>query len=453
MASLTTTRPPDTYDLLAVGFGPSNLALAIATHEYNASVPEQDRLTLGILERKPAFGWHLGMLLEDATMQISFLKDLATLRNPASRFTFLTYLHERDRLVDFINHKILFPSRVEFHDYLEWAAEKFADLVEYQTEAVEVRPVLDGDSVAFFDVVARSAADPGTEIVRRTRNLVVGTGIVPTMPPGVERSDRVWHSSELLDRLPSAVGARRFAVIGAGQSSAEVAAYLHQTVADSQVHAVLTRYGYSPADDSGFVNRVFDPGAVDEFFASPDPVKKKFYDYHANTNYSVVDLELIDELYRRVYAERVRGTTRLHIHGMSRMTGVAAQGDGAVLRVETLIDGLTRDLEVDVVVCATGYRPMDPAAVLGGAAELCKRTASGRFRVERDYRVTTGANVRAGIYLQGGTEHTHGISASLLSTTAVRAGEIVDSVLRTKECARRTETSPGAPRGSADGSR
>jgi L-ornithine N5-oxygenase len=36
--------------------------------------------------------------------------------------------------------------------------------------------------------------------------------------------------------------------------------------------------------------------------------------------------------------------------------------------------------------------------------------------------------VKAAVYLQGGTEHTHGISSSLLSNTAVRAGEILASI-------------------------
>jgi L-ornithine N5-oxygenase len=62
------------------------------------------------------------MLLDDATMQVSFLKDLVTLRNPTSEFSFLCYLHSKGRLIDFINHKNLFPLRVEFHDYFAWAA-------------------------------------------------------------------------------------------------------------------------------------------------------------------------------------------------------------------------------------------------------------------------------------------------------------------------------------------
>lgn len=37
------------------------------------------------------------MLIDDATMQVSFLKDLVTLRNPASEFSFLCYLQSKGR--------------------------------------------------------------------------------------------------------------------------------------------------------------------------------------------------------------------------------------------------------------------------------------------------------------------------------------------------------------------
>src|SRR5688572_29294308 len=98
--------PGDTvHDIVGVGFGPSNLALAIAAAESAAPVGAV------FLERQETFGWHRGMLLDDATMQVSFMKDLVTLRNPASRFSFLCYLHSRGRLIDFINHKSLFPLR------------------------------------------------------------------------------------------------------------------------------------------------------------------------------------------------------------------------------------------------------------------------------------------------------------------------------------------------------
>jgi L-ornithine N5-oxygenase len=86
-------------------------------------------------------------------------------------------------------------------------------------------------------------------------------------------------------------------------------------------------------------------------------------------------------------------------------------------------------LAADVLVLATGYRPRDLSALLGEAAKLCLRTDGDAIRVGRDHRVETVPEVTAGIYLQGGTEHTHGLTSTLLSTVAVRAEEIHRSVL------------------------
>jgi L-ornithine N5-oxygenase len=98
--------------------------------------------------------------------------------------------------------------------------------------------------------------------------------------------------------------------------------------------------------------------------------------------------------------------------------------------IESLADGARVPVDADVIVYATGYRPADPVKVLGGVAEHCERDEHGRLKVARDYRVVTSDAVRGGIYLQGGTEHTHGITSSLLSNTAVRVGEILESVVR-----------------------
>ncbi|HEV7648868.1 MAG TPA: lysine N(6)-hydroxylase/L-ornithine N(5)-oxygenase family protein [Actinophytocola sp.] len=408
------------YDVIGVGFGPSNLALAIA-------VAEQDRPVRGLfLERQPRFGWHRGMLIEDATMQVSFLKDLVTMRNPVSEFSFLSYLHSADRLVDFINQKSLFPLRVEFHDYLEWAAARLQHTVRYGHEVIAVEPVAEDGVVTGFDAIARHGADTTTY---RARNLVFGMGLEPHLPDGAVLSDRVWHNKDLLARVERLSSApRRFAVVGAGQSAAEVTKFLHDRFPHAEVCGVFSRYGYSPSDDSPFANRVFDPDAVDQFHAAPEHVKEMILDYHANTNYSVVDTGLIEELYRRTYQEKVLGTPRLRLFNVSRVAETVESGDGVRAVVESLTTHEKTVLDCDVLVYATGYRPADPLRLLGDVATLCRRDEQGRPVVARDYRVDTDGELRAGLYLQGATEHTHGISSSLLSTTAVRAGQILRSI-------------------------
>ncbi|MER8187216.1 lysine N(6)-hydroxylase/L-ornithine N(5)-oxygenase family protein [Kitasatospora sp. NPDC094015] len=420
-------------DLVGIGFGPANLALAIAIDDHNRRDPEQ-ALQVRFVEQQERFGWHRGMLLEGATMQVSFLKDLVTMRDPRSRFTFLTYLQERGRLADFINQKSFYPTRLEFHDYLEWCAAEFGAWTGYGRRVVEVRPVETGGRVELVEVVSEAVAGPADRRVHRARNIAVGTGLKPRLPAGVSAGERVWHTRDLLFRAPELAEQgelrhRRFTVVGAGQSAAEAVEYLHRTFPDAEICAVVGRYGYSPADDSPFANRIFDPAAVDEFYAAPDETKRALLDYHANTNYSVVDGDLIEQLYRTVYQEKVSGRERLRILNATRLTGVEHTADGARAAVRSLTTGVESVLESDAVVLATGYTHVDPRELLGPLGEACHTDELGRLRVDRDHRILTADHVDVGIYLQGGTEHTHGITSSLLSTLAVRSGEICDSLL------------------------
>ncbi|MGZ9928670.1 lysine N(6)-hydroxylase/L-ornithine N(5)-oxygenase family protein [Streptomyces sp. NC-S4] len=419
---------PLIHDLIGIGFGPSNVAMAIALSEHNAGVGPQEAVTAHFFEQQPRFGWHRGMLIDDATMQVSFLKDLVTLRNPASEYSFLCYLQSRGRLIDFVNHKSLFPLRVEFHDYFEWAAAKVDDMVSYGSEVVAVRPVLRDGAIEYVDVTARSGSE---FVVHRARNVVIGTGLRPQMPEGVDRTERIWHTSELLTRVAALGGAdpTRFVVVGAGQSAAENVAFLHRTFPRAEVCAVFSRYGYSPADDSGFANRIFDPSAVDEYFTAPEEIKRKLIEYHANTNYSVVDIDLIDDLYRQEYQEKVLGTERLRFLKVSRLADVTETPDHVRVTVESLVTGEKEALAADALVYATGYRSADGLGLLGDVEKYCRRDGLGRVRVARDYRVESEPELRCGIYLQGGTEHTHGITSSLLSNTAVRVGEILRSIV------------------------
>ncbi|MFB6846397.1 lysine N(6)-hydroxylase/L-ornithine N(5)-oxygenase family protein [Streptomyces sp. NPDC056373] len=429
------------HDLIGIGFGPSNVAMAIALREHNTRAGGQEAITAHFFEQQPRFGWHRGMLIDDATMQVSFLKDLVTLRNPASEYSFLCYLQSKGRLIDFINHKNLFPLRVEFHDYFEWAAAQVDDMVSYGHEVVGVAPVTRDGVVDHLEVTVRSGG--GLE-VHRARNLVIGTGLRPLVPEGVERGDRVWHNSELLAKVEELEGTSpsRFVVVGAGQSAAENVAYLHRRFPEAEVCAVFSRYGYSPADDSSFANRIFDPQAVDEYFAAPEDVKRRLMDYHGNTNYSVVDIDLIDDLYRQSYQEKVLGTERLRFLNVSRLTALKETPSSVRATVTSLVTGEETELDADVVVLATGYSPVDPTSLLGEVADRCLRDDEGRVRVERDWRVAADPALRCGIYLQGGTEHTHGITSSLLSNTAIRVGEILDSLLgrRAEPTADRTHT-------------
>lgn len=412
-------------DIVGIGFGPANLSLAIAIEEHNNRTSGRP-VTARFLEAKPQFGWHDGMLLPGATMQISFLKDLVSPREVVSEYTFLNYLLQNGRLQDFINLKTFFPTREEFRDYLCWAASRTTVPVEFGRPVTGVEWV--GDS---FEV---TTAGPTGPAVARARHIALGLGLEPIIPAPFEASTRVFHNHRILEHLSDLPERthRRFVVVGSGQSAAEVAAYLHATYPDSEVHASFRRFGYSPSDDSPYANRIFDPEAVDEFFTSPPELKRKLLDYHSLTNYSAVDSELIEEIYRNEYRERVTGARRLFVHRMTEPSRLEHRPDGVSIELEDL--GARRPatrIDADAVVFATGFRARDIRELLGESVISGAVFDGDEAMVGRDYRLDLPDTV-GNVYLNGGVQHSHGLTSSLLSNVAVRAGEILQSVLLTE---------------------
>jgi lysine N6-hydroxylase len=146
---------------IGIGAGPFNLSLAalLAPTGFNAR----------FFDRNPDFEWHPGLLLPEATIQVSYLKDLVTLVDPTSQYSFLAFLRAHKRLYRFIIRSLP-VSRKEFNQYLQWVASRLPN-VEF---GVEVREVAIDEQTFSVNVDRR---------VLRTKNIVLGTGLVPTIPP------------------------------------------------------------------------------------------------------------------------------------------------------------------------------------------------------------------------------------------------------------------------------
>jgi L-ornithine N5-oxygenase len=419
---------PQYRDLVGIGFGPANLSLALALLEDRTAV---DDVNATFFERQPAFGWHRGLLIDRRRMRISFLKDLVTQRNPQSAFSFVNYLHEQGRLVDFISLQTFCPTRHEFHDYLSWCASAVEPLVRYGYEVTRIAPVVDRSGcVTRWQVDAEPSAAGQAQIVVHSKAVVFSPGITPRLPDGISCGDRVWHSADLLSRLSGLAPSEgaRFVVVGGGQSAAEAIAHIHERYEAAEVVGVLPNYGYAPADDSPFVNKLFDPSTVDEFYDWEPSLRERIVKTHANTNYGVVDPELITELYGRWYAERVSGRRRLFFEKTLRLASVRTCEGRLRLTLRAVGSDAPRVIDADYLVCATGYTPARLDTLMSPEMqELVKRDADGEIAVLRDYSVATPAHVKAAIFAQG-DERSHGLGATLMSNLAVRAGDIVSVI-------------------------
>ncbi|WP_439686100.1 L-ornithine 5-monooxygenase [Cupriavidus oxalaticus] len=429
----TDTGVPPVLDLLGIGFGPSNLALAVALREM---LPRQAPFRFGFVEKKPGFVWHGNMLLDNSRMQISFLKDLVTMRNPASRYTFINYLHERERLLDFINTRTFYPSRYEFNDYLSWVAADFADTCHYGEEVVSVEPETTGanrgnGALACLRVTSRAA--DGALAVRRARNVVVSVGGAPSIPDTfvpLSGHARVFHSSNYLaslERLGQAGPVRRVAVIGSGQSAAEIFLDLHGRAGNIEVDLVSRAPALKPADDSPFVNEIFNPRYIDYLFSRAPNEREQLLSEFGNTNYAVVDTDLIEAIYEVLYQQKVTGKVRHRLLAGCEARHAEADADGVRLDIARRDDGAHQLQRYDAVILATGYRRELHQSLLAPLASYLD-DAKG-FQADRDYRLQMAPGCQAGVFLQGCCEATHGLSDTLLSVLAVRAQEIAAAVL------------------------
>lgn len=242
------------HDLVCVGFGPASLAVAVALHDtLDAGKLTQPPKVL-FLEKQAQFAWHAGMLLPGAKMQISFIKDMASLRDPRSHFTYLNYLHKNDRLIDFINLSTFLPARAEYEDYLRWCARHFDDVVRYQNEVVSVSPVQEDGPLKTFAVTSRNIKT-GVTTTYRARNVIVAIGgqaSIPKLFPA--HHPRVIHSSQYAQMVPKILCDKsapyRVAVVGAGQSAAEIFSNVQGLYPNSKTYMIMRSEFLKPSDDS-----------------------------------------------------------------------------------------------------------------------------------------------------------------------------------------------------------
>lgn len=411
------------YDMIGIGFGPANLAIAIALDEHRP--PGGRHLQCCFLEKQPAFEWHGGMLLKNTHLQVSFMKDLVTLRNPTSRYSFVNYLHQKKRLESFINLGTFFPSRVEYNDYMRWASDAFRDQVHYGEEVIAVDPLDDNGQVEWLTV--RSRCTDGTLRERRARAVIIGVGGQPNVPevfkPHRDHS-RLVHSSQyknFLNRLEATDP--RLAVIGAGQSAAEIFRDLMDRYPQGKIDLISRARALHPADDSPFVNEIFNPDFVDEFYRAPETERRSFIGNFSQTNYSVVDLDLIEEIYSRLYQQGVVGEPRHAFLPCHQIAEVDVAEKKVLLTLRDTRSEQRRWAEYDGVILATGFRRRRHRNLLKSLTPWMSSDT-----VARSYQIPMTANCRARVFLQGCCEETHGLADTLLSVLAIRSEEVVASL-------------------------
>ncbi|MEA2894420.1 MAG: lysine N6-hydroxylase [Bradyrhizobium sp.] len=399
------------FDCIGIGIGPSNLSLACLLK------PVAD-VSLRLLERRSSFVWHEGLLLPDATIQAAFLKDLVTLVDPTSRFSFLAYLQQQKRFYQFLNARFADVKRREFDQYFRWACEQL-DTLEFSRSVASVK----------FKELFLVETEQGVSYL--ARNIVLGVGRLPSVPPCAQSKlcDTLLHSSQFLLSRASLAG-KRVVVVGGGQSGAEL--FLDFISRDGKAAPssclwMTRRANFLPIDDSPFTNEFFTPGYAEYFYRLSPMVR-----FHQLNDQKLasdgISMETLTKIYQAVYESRhlQRNAIDISLRTSTQLTEVrqvAGKWQLVLLKTDT---GVRELRDADVVILATGYRHENPSWLAPIAHRL--EMAGEEMALNSDFSAKWDGPSDSRIYVQNGGRAQWGVADPNLSLISWRSGKIIASL-------------------------
>ncbi|MFG6118803.1 lysine N(6)-hydroxylase/L-ornithine N(5)-oxygenase family protein [Thalassobacillus sp. B23F22_16] len=410
------------YDLIGIGAGPFNLSLA-------ALLDEQPEIDAMFFEQKEKFEWHPGMLIEGTKLQVPFLADLVTMADPRSKYTFLNYINENERMYQFYFLQRLDIPRREYNDYCQWVAGQLSSC-KFGYRVTNLRHVKDNE--AYFEVEVVNLATNETDAFR-TKNLVLGTGSVPAVPASLQGlpEEDVFHTADFLNHQDRCKRAKSVTVVGSGQSAAEAFRELlkEQKQYGYRLDWITRSPGFDSMEESKLSLEHFSPDYVNYFYQLPQEKKDEIFPtqglyYKGISNHTVTDI------YNLLYEHSVGGEpldVGLQVLSEVEKIEQKSNGEGYELTCRQTETDETFTHASEVVVTATGYKPLVPEFI-DSLDSIIEWDEKGRYKVEADYRLKTTEEANE-IYVHSGISHTHGVGSTNLGLAIHRNKVIINHLL------------------------
>lgn len=397
-------------DVVGIGVGPANLSLA-------ALLDPHSSIRSRFFERTLQFQWHPGLMFPEAVIQVPFVKDLVTLVDPTSRFSFLSFLSQANRLYHFVNASFPQVLRREFSEYYAWASS--------QLRSVDFSFDVGAVTYEGSDLVVHTKG-----VMQRTRHLVLGTGLSPSVPECAvsKLGPSVFHASEYRSQN-LVVSSKRVVVVGGGQTGAEVVQHLlsNTEALPAAVHWISRRSNFLPLDETPFTNELFTPTYSDHFFKLPLNDRLRLLDEQRLASEGISP-SLLRAIYRRLYELWYcdQGRCDWSLRPGRELIGLSRNHNGWVIAMRHALTGAIEVLYGDVVVLCTGYHKALPSYLDPIRNRLC--IDDGRFAVEADFSIVWDGPLDRKIYVQNSARAQRGIADPNLSLVAWRSAKIANGI-------------------------
>lgn len=397
-------------DLLGIGIGPFNLSLA-------ALLSPVKQLTSAFYDNSEAFAWHPGLLLPHSEIQINHLKDLVTLVDPTNPYSFIAYLAKHKRLYRFIHANFPNVLRTEFNAYLNWVSRSLPNLFFQET----VEDITFDQSCFTLQTSKRKM---------HGKHLVLGSGLSKHIPAPAKSflGKNVYHSEDFLLHAND-YKHKRIAVVGGGQSSAEIIQHLLSN--NDTLPAALTwitkRSQFFPLDESAFISELFTPDYT-AYFQTLTPEKRAHLLQEQSLASDGISSSLIDAIYQRLYVlEFIEKQNRFfQFLPYHELTSLTAEANAYTLTLTDHHLPATRLLQADIIILCTGYQWEFPAYLTSLQNRIPLH--NNRFHVLEDFSITWDGPKHHRIYVQNAARHSHGISDPNLCLMAWRSAKIINSL-------------------------
>jgi L-ornithine N5-oxygenase len=405
------------FDVIMIGAGPANLSLAAMLEDTSPAIAARSV----ILEASDTIAWQPGLIFPGALSQVNYAKDLATMRDPKSRFTFLNYLHATEQIDDFINMGSALPLREEVSRYHTWVSEQLLNVrLERGHRVAKVMPIRNGAKIIGWRVETTA----GLSVT--ARHIVFGIGREPRIPRELKGlpDDRIIHSTNFSHRIEQLDTStiRSIAIIGGAQSAAEMTLEAGRRFPEAKRTMIMRSIGLVGYETSKFTNEYFYHSFINCFNALQEEDRATVLREMHTANYAGLAPHTIEALYAQRYQQRLDGRSELELRPLTSIRHSMVDHDGSVImRLDSKLSGPS-EARFDLVLLGTGFCEDMPSLI----QETALAAGIEDIRIDRFYRLGLGAQGSdvAMCFVQGVNESTHGIADTLLSVQGLRSLEI-----------------------------
>lgn len=407
------------YDFIGIGIGPFNLGMAVLSHPIK-------ELNCLFFEQKKEFSWHEGMLIENTTLQVPFLADLVLPVDPTSRFTFINYLKEIQRLFKFCIKEDNFITRKEYVSYCRWVASQL-DNCHF---GHEVKSITRSQEKNCYEVVVLNLTSMA-EKRYFTKRLIIGIGTRPSIQEFAKEhlSGQVFHnSSYLYNKLEAVSSSRSITIVGSGQSAGEVFYDLLRESTNHSYHlSWFTRSSrFFPMEYAKLTHEFTSPDYINYFYSLPEHKKEKVLKGQ-DVLYKGMNIALINSIYDTLYnrdleanENDVQLATNCELKDISK-----GKEKELLLRFYHQEEEKAFSWTTDTLILSTGYCFQLPA-FLDNIRDRIQWDDKGRFAVNQNYSID---HFQKEIFVLNAELHTHGFLAPDLGMAPYRNATILNAIL------------------------